>query len=232
MRIPDTVDFGPPGWLASADEELKGAASRAIDHREALLKRRMFGIGLATFSVAATMMTPASAITPNHVLGGRWSTAGVGYTCSVRVGDYNGWCNNVMRPGASSWAGTGFSFNFLTNGQHRVLSIQDSYQDSNWYGATTHSPSSTSGTYSFSYAYISHYETTNPAGLHGRTYGSPASTADKACTMSHEFGHVLGLNHHSSTPNTVMDVAHNARCGHAGVSSPSGHDVADVDYLY
>lgn len=166
------------------------------------------------------------------MLGGKWGSAGVGYTCTVYVGTPSAWCGNVIGPGEAGWGPSVFNIYPASAGFERASAVVDQYDNVDWFGAVTHSPSQTSGTYTYSVNRISHFNTTNTGGLHARFYGYTASTADKACTSAHEWGHVIGLAHHSSTPGTVMRTSHTDRCYHSGVSAPASHDFADVDYLY
>lgn len=196
--------------------------------------RRWTRVGLlAAVGVLVASSTPAAAITPNHVLGGRWSASGVGYVCNVYIGTPSAWCGNVWGPGANGWAPSVFSLYPAAAGRERVRAIVDNYGQS-FQGAAWHEPNSYSGTYSYAYAVIDHYNTSNAAGLHARQTGVVASTQDKACTAAHEFGHVIGLEHHDNSTGTIMRRYHEDRCGHSslGTMSPAGHDFADVSYLY
>ena len=188
-------------------------------------------IAIGAAFVAASL--PASAITPNHVLGGKWNARGVGYVCNVYIGTPSAWCGNVWAPGDGGWDPSVFNFFPTSSGYERVRAITDNY-NMGFLGAAWHEPDSYSGTYSYAYAVIDHFNTSNTAGLHAQETGSVSTTQDKACTAAHEFGHVLGLEHHDDTIGTIMRRNHAHRCGHSslGPMMPASHDFADADYLY
>ena len=197
-------------------------------------------IYVAALAGLALLAGSAEAITTNHYFASgqyQWPSASANFKCDAYDGYSTNWCDTVIVDGGNHWLTPGFDFTRVSSiGSWKINTSVASHSTENLYGSASPGPVNSSNNYYSGWMWLSGYNLGQPGGMHASQFGSVASTTDKTCTATHEFGHIVSmLDHQTDTYVSIMRDGHQNRCGHRSgwpTVAPVSHDYDDVSCLY